>query len=36
MADDHAEDGEGAATRTFVTTMVGAVLFIGSCLFILL
>ncbi len=37
MADDHEnETGEAAAARTFIVTMIGAVLFIAALMFILL
>lgn len=37
MADDHMEeDGHAAAGRTFTTTLVGAVLFILACAFVMM
>lgn len=37
MADDHHDDDPvGAATRTFLTTMFGAVLFMAAMFFILI
>ena len=36
MAEEGSEDGEGAASRTFVTTMAAAALFCAAMFFILL